>query len=100
MSLLSPLLLRFYSKRGADDTPPQRRFSLVLEPRSLLIVAGDAYTNMLHGIDPVREELVDDGVINAPPHLRGTVLVRQRRVSLTIRHVLNTKDASRLIRLK
>lgn len=58
VSLLSPLLLHFSSKR--DDThAPQRLFSILMEPGSLLVVSGEAYEDLLHGIDPVDTETID-----------------------------------------
>lgn len=120
ISLRSSLVLHFLSKR-TDDTPPRRLFSLLLEPGSLLIVSGEgnhpfeagvserflavknlilrkAYTHLLHGIDAAEEDVIDEMVVNAPVHLRGT-LKRDTRVSLTIRHVVKVKDASKLFRL-
>ncbi len=48
ISLGCSLLLRFWSKR-TDTAPPQRVFSVLMEPGSLLLVCKNAYLNMLHG---------------------------------------------------
>jgi alkylated DNA repair protein alkB family protein 6 len=98
ISLESSIVIHFYSKR-TESTPSARLFSLLLEPGSLLIVAGEAYTDLLHGIDNVTEDPIDRFVVNVSPDRHGTVMQREsRRVSLTIRHVKNVKDASKLFK--
>ena len=69
-------------------------FSLLLEPRSLLVLQGDMYKVYLHGIADSREEdTVTKSVVNLS-HLSsvatGDILKRTTRVSLTIRHVPKT----------
>ncbi|KAK3883994.1 hypothetical protein Pcinc_011721 [Petrolisthes cinctipes] len=61
--------------------------SLLLEPRSLLILQGDLYTSYLHGIGEVKEDVVTEKIFNRRSHQLGDVLTRSTRISLTIRHV-------------
>lgn len=82
--------------------PPQPAISLLLEPRSLLVLRGTAYTRLLHGIAPVRVDPLDTASLpinaaacqSARP---GTCLVRGTRVSLTIRRVPRVLRAGLLL---
>ena len=71
--------------------------SLLLEPRSLNILTEDMYTKYLHGIAERDVDILDSKVINLDSCLNvpeNKRLVRDTRVSLTIRHVpkvLNVK---------
>ncbi|XP_037136474.1 alpha-ketoglutarate-dependent dioxygenase alkB homolog 6 [Syngnathus acus] len=91
-------LLDFYMPvsrlEGDDDAvttleEDRHLFSLLLRPRSLLVLQDDAYQNLLHGIGAREMDVLTDKVLN----LRGAVarpgetLTRGTRVSLTIRHV-------------
>ena len=67
-------------------------FSLLVEPRSLLILKEDMYNVYLHGIKEITEDLVKSNLISNYPNLGCvytdcSVLQRDTRVSLTIRHV-------------
>ena len=68
--------------------------SLLLEPRSLLILQRDMYERYLHGIAMVEDDTVSSSIANlshlATPVERGQVLKRTTRISLTIRHVPKT----------
>lgn len=63
--------------------------SLLLEPRSLLILQEDMYTSYLHGISPVKQDTVSRDMFNYEQCTAklGDVLTRGTRISLTIRHV-------------
>lgn len=61
--------------------------SLLLEPRSLLIIQEDLYTSYLHGIGEVKEDVVSEKIFNRRFHQLGDMLTRNTRISLTIRHV-------------
>uniref|UniRef100_A0A8D0CAJ9 AlkB homolog 6 n=1 Tax=Salvator merianae TaxID=96440 RepID=A0A8D0CAJ9_SALMN len=77
-------------KGPAAQTEEQRHFlSLLLKPRSLLVLQDDMYTQYLHGIRPVTEDIVTEKVANAGvcDSELGGALHRGTRVSLTIRHV-------------
>ncbi|XP_048966512.1 alpha-ketoglutarate-dependent dioxygenase alkB homolog 6 isoform X2 [Canis lupus dingo] len=72
--------------------PPRPATSLLLEPRSLLVLRGTAYTRLLHGIAAARVDALD--ATSLPPNAAacpsarpGASLVRGTRVSLTIRRV-------------
>ncbi|MBN3310003.1 ALKB6 dioxygenase, partial [Amia calva] len=107
ISLGSHTLLDFYHpiSTGQDNEEvPQteeNRFllSLLVEPRSLLILRDDMYLRFLHGIRPVTQDTVTDKVANL--HTTGAKardsLSRATRVSLTIRHVPKVIKTSLLL---
>lgn len=73
--------------------------SLLLRPRSLLILQDEMYQRLLHGIQNVCQDTLTERVANltcasAQP---GEVLTRGTRVSLTIRHVPKVIRASLLL---
>ncbi|XP_038642115.1 alpha-ketoglutarate-dependent dioxygenase alkB homolog 6 isoform X2 [Scyliorhinus canicula] len=72
------------------QTEENRYFlSLLLEPRSLLVLQDDMYMKYLHGIRPVMEDIVTEKVANLKlcNTKLGAVFRRTRRISLTIRYV-------------
>ncbi|XP_060114503.1 alpha-ketoglutarate-dependent dioxygenase alkB homolog 6 [Heteronotia binoei] len=74
----------------ASQTEEERHFlSLLLKPRSLLVLREDMYLHYLHGIRFVTEDTVMEKVANldACGSELGDMLCRGTRVSLTIRHV-------------
>nr|XP_045011389.1 alpha-ketoglutarate-dependent dioxygenase alkB homolog 6 isoform X2 [Jaculus jaculus] len=82
--------------------PPQPITSLLLEPCSLLVLRGAAYTRHLHGIAAARVDELDPA--SPPPNaaaccsaLPGARLVRGTRVSLTIRRVPRVLRAGLLL---
>lgn len=93
VSLGSHTLLDFYQK--TDELPLKVQFSLLVEPGSLLVLKDDLYTSYLHGIQEVEADTVTDKTVVCPSSREdvkpGQVLERTTRVSLTIRHVPNTK---------
>eukprot|EP00668_Euglena_longa_P004408 GGOE01005163.1.p2 GENE.GGOE01005163.1~~GGOE01005163.1.p2 ORF type:complete len:158 (+),score=43.37 GGOE01005163.1:408-881(+) len=95
LSLASTVLMHFRPRLSTAELgvkSPHPCASLVLRPRSLLVFAEDAFTTHLHGIDAVLEEIVGAvaSVINlqAAGCEEGDQIIRDRRVSLTVRHVL------------
>lgn len=78
---------------GADATPLTEEdrylFSLLVKPRSLLILQDEMYQRLLHGIRPRTQDALTEKVVNlaAAGGLPGETLIRGTRVSLTIRHV-------------
>lgn len=67
------------------------RFSLLVPPRSLLVLKDDLYTTYLHGIDEVCSDTLDNRVVNARGLAEpGQELARATRISLTIRNVPKT----------
>lgn len=80
--------------------PKEASFSLLIQPRSLLISSCDAYTSYLHGIGDVHEDKIDSKIANlslCPGVEENDVLTRSKRVSLTIRYVVKVIKASFLI---
>ncbi|XP_031549110.1 alpha-ketoglutarate-dependent dioxygenase alkB homolog 6-like [Actinia tenebrosa] len=66
--------------------------SLLLEPRSLLILTGDLYKNYLHGIEEKKYDSIDNRIKNLElcQAKLGQTIERSTRISLTIRHVPKT----------
>ncbi|XP_037542204.1 alpha-ketoglutarate-dependent dioxygenase alkB homolog 6 [Nematolebias whitei] len=95
ISLGSHTLLDFYRPvSGQDGEAPQTEenrylFSLLVRPRSLLILQDEMYRSLLHGIQGQDRDLLTDRVVNvsAAGAQPGETLTRGTRVSLTIRHV-------------
>ncbi|XP_034042786.1 alpha-ketoglutarate-dependent dioxygenase alkB homolog 6 [Thalassophryne amazonica] len=95
ISLGSHTLLDFYTPISSLDTAlPQTeesryRFSLLVKPRSLLVLQDEMYTHHLHGIQACSQDTLTDKVLNLPAAgaQPGETLDRGTRVSLTIRHV-------------
>ncbi|XP_019728421.1 putative RNA/DNA demethylase ALKBH6 [Hippocampus comes] len=99
VTLGSHALLDFYMPVGRlegdnDDTvaaleEDRHLFSLLLRPRSLLVLQDDAYRNLLHGIGARTLDALTGKVLNlhAAEAKPGETLTRGTRVSLTIRHV-------------
>ncbi|XP_070307953.1 alpha-ketoglutarate-dependent dioxygenase alkB homolog 6 isoform X5 [Odocoileus virginianus] len=110
ISLGSHTVLDLYEPRQPEDDdpteqprpPPRPATSLLLEPRSLLVLRGTAYTRLLHGIAAARVDALDTGSLppNAaacPSARPGARLVRGTRVSLTIRRVPRVLRAGLLL---
>ncbi|XP_036895462.1 alpha-ketoglutarate-dependent dioxygenase alkB homolog 6 isoform X3 [Sturnira hondurensis] len=82
--------------------PPRPATSLLLEPRSLLVLRGTAYTRLLHGIAAAWVDQLDTDFLplnaaacrSAQP---GACLVRGTRISLTIRRVPRVLRAGLLL---
>jgi len=99
VSLGSHALLDFYrplddSGGGQginDDLESRHVFSILVEPRSLLILKDDLYNHYLHGIKEVESDTLSDKVVNLQSRDKPQEMARTTRVSLTIRHVPNTK---------
>ncbi|XP_056292072.1 alpha-ketoglutarate-dependent dioxygenase alkB homolog 6 [Pseudoliparis swirei] len=95
VSLGSHTLLDFYTpvdiREGAAPQTEENRFvlSLLVRPRSLLILQEEMYRRLLHGIRPRGHDELTDAVANlsAAGAAPGETLARGTRVSLTVRHV-------------
>ncbi|EAA06093.3 AGAP003866-PA [Anopheles gambiae str. PEST] len=78
---------------GSGSLVRQHKTSVLLEPRSLLVVKDDMYHKYLHSISEREEDTIDARVANlslvSNAHA-GDVLRRDKRISLTIRHVPKT----------
>lgn len=86
MSLASSIVYDVY-ELGKEGYPKEPTFSLVLEPRSLLVTLGWAYTNYIHGI--AEEYKTPPERLAQTENARGTnePLKRSTRISLTFRDV-------------
>lgn len=99
ISLGSQTLLDFYqpiqreNEMGEVGFPQteENRFvlSLLLEPRSLLVLKDEMYLHYLHGIRPTSQDTITEKVanLNSCNSKLGANLTRTTRISLTIRHV-------------
>lgn len=108
ISLGSHTILEFYRRNVVDsyddDTssssepalfnPKDCTHKLLLEPRSLLILKDDLYSEYLHSISEVEEDILCDKIVNFSncenTYKLGDKLKRKTRVSMTIRHVPKT----------
>lgn len=68
--------------------------SVLVEPRSLLVVKDDLYQNHLHSIEEQNCDEISESIINPGIHKVGDVIERKTRISLTIRHVPKTSKAT------
>lgn len=79
-------------KTGGGDSPG----SLLLEPRSLLLLQDSLYTHYLHCIEELTEDILDDSIVNldlcSNKYVKGSTVSRGTRVSFTIRHVPKTSS--------
>ena len=112
ISLDGPALLQFWPPRrdehgarlapdlNATSTLRDPSASILCEPNSLLVFRSDAYETHWHGIESVQEDVLASHTGNLATltgDLRGapvgtTVPRGARRVSLTVRRVLNIRD--------
>lgn len=72
--------------------------SILLEPRSLILVCDDMYKIHLHGIaERTLDEITDKTAnLDAVSAKKGDLLERKTRISLTIRYVPKTLKAKLL----
>lgn len=78
-----------------DERQPKIVSRLLIEPRSLLIVKDNMYKDYLHSIadethDIITEDLANLEQCNELKNHVGVTIARNRRISLTIRHVPKT----------
>lgn len=94
ISVGSHIVLKFSEPVIDDADTPNHVFSFLLEPRSLLILQDELFTNYLHCIEELSEDLLDDSVVNlqycSNNYILGELYKRDTRISLTIRHVPKT----------
>ncbi|PXF49367.1 Alpha-ketoglutarate-dependent dioxygenase alkB-like [Gracilariopsis chorda] len=84
ISLQAPILMHFYhtTQHGAVG---QRAASMLLHPRSLLVLSQHVYHHMFHAIAETTVDHIDQLVLNATPDQIATTIPRQERTSLTVR---------------
>ncbi|KAK7104195.1 alpha-ketoglutarate-dependent dioxygenase alkB homolog 6-like isoform X1 [Littorina saxatilis] len=78
------------AEQGDSSFECRHFLSLLLQPRSLVVLQDDMYKVHLHGIKEVTEDTVTEKIANLdvlPEVKLGDVLQRKTRVSLTIRYV-------------
>lgn len=68
--------------------------SVLLEPRSLVVIKDDLYNRHLHSIEELKVDEISDYIVNPGRNKVGDKLERQTRISLTIRHVPKTSKAT------
>ncbi|KAG5844068.1 alpha-ketoglutarate-dependent dioxygenase alkB homolog 6 [Anguilla anguilla] len=105
ISLGSHTVLDFYHPINSAQTDvPQTEesrycLSLLVQPRSLLVLQDEMYKHYLHGIQGVVQDTLTDRVANLShaTACAGDCLTRGTRVSLTIRHVPKILRAALLL---
>ncbi|KAM5351357.1 hypothetical protein ACJ41O_004080 [Fusarium nematophilum] len=103
-NLGATLCLNLYRSKDDGALDPVPAWRILQEPRSLLITTDQLYTDYLHGIADIEEDvdLSSDTVVNwdllrSPGVYAGGRNVRQARTSLTYRDVLQvSKVANKL----
>jgi alkylated DNA repair protein alkB family protein 6 len=98
ISLGSHTFLDFYERIAVDEetkTKSDRYIgSMLLQPRSLILIKDEAYKVCLHGIEERETDIIHEKIFNRPSNLSiGTQLKRSTRVSLTIRNVPNVNSS-------
>ncbi|EJP65157.1 Alpha-ketoglutarate-dependent dioxygenase alkB 6 [Beauveria bassiana] len=104
VSLGASLCLNLHRSKDDGALNPEPAWRILQEPRSLLITAGELYTDYLHGIADIEEDvnLSAETVANwlllrDPSAFEGGRNVRQTRTSLTYRDVLKVSKAANKI---
>lgn len=105
ISLGSHTLLDFYEPFQSEDQATEEtiqdnsfdnryKFSLLLEPCSLLVLKDNMYNVLMHGIKETTEDIFDEKVIFNAENLsknekfsQSSIMKRDTRISLTIRNV-------------
>lgn len=91
----SHTILNFFPYSGtasdADLSTAKKVYSLLLEPRSLLVLKNEMYKNYMHGIEEIKSDEINDQINNLDAccekyPIRENVS-RSTRISLTIRNV-------------
>jgi alkylated DNA repair protein alkB homolog 6 len=97
VSLGASLCLNLYKAKSQEDgaLDPEPVWRILQEPRSLLITTGELYTDCLHGIEPLKEDVslkeqtvANWSLLRSPEAFDGGRNQRQTRVSLTYRDVI------------
>eukprot|EP00178_Gracilaria_changii_P025482 TRINITY_DN78504_c0_g1_i1.p1 TRINITY_DN78504_c0_g1~~TRINITY_DN78504_c0_g1_i1.p1 ORF type:complete len:233 (+),score=15.53 TRINITY_DN78504_c0_g1_i1:54-701(+) len=84
ISLQSPIVMQFYHTAQTGGIGAHAA-SMLLRPRSLLVMCGHVYEHMLHAIAESYVDNIDQCVLNASQQERGTSISRAERISLTVR---------------
>ncbi|KAL4709688.1 hypothetical protein ACJJTC_007419 [Scirpophaga incertulas] len=97
ISLGSHTILKFFEPNMEEDKKSMSHvFSLLLEPRSLLVLQDKLFHYYLHGIQDIKKDVLDQSIANlsmcSKKYVLGKTLERNTRISLTIRHVPRTSS--------
>lgn len=97
VSLGGSLCLNIYKSKDDGALNPEPTYRILQEPRSLLISTDDIYTEYLHGIADVEEDVDLGSVVNwemlrAPEAFANGHNQRSTRTSLTYRDVLKVSQ--------
>ena len=95
VSLGSSLCLEIYESKDDGTTERTPRWRILQEPRSLLITTHEIYTNYLHGIAEITEDIglgpetvANWNLLRSTDCILGGKCERQTRTSLTYRDVI------------
>ncbi|VVC25534.1 Oxoglutarate/iron-dependent dioxygenase,Alpha-ketoglutarate-dependent dioxygenase AlkB-like [Cinara cedri] len=89
----SHTVLNFYKLPKVEEEVESidKAYSLLLERRSLLVLQENMYNKYMHGIDEIKNDIIDDRISNLKVCgsliNNGGSLIRNKRISLTIRNV-------------
>ena len=94
ISLGSHTVINFYNEEGVNNSlkfEDRLVTSILVQPRSLLVLQDSMYNRFLHGIEEIHEDKIGDNICNLENStVIGSIIPRNKRVSLTIRHVPKT----------
>ena len=82
--------------KNNERSQEKRLGSVYVENRSLIIFRSEAYKTFLHGINECTEDKIDEKVFNKKEDIGKTLNRETTRVSLTIRVVPKTLNASKI----
>ncbi|KAI1460745.1 hypothetical protein F4805DRAFT_478515 [Annulohypoxylon moriforme] len=95
VSLGASLCLNIYKARDDGSLDPQPAWRILQEPRSLLITTTSLYTEFLHGIEDITEDVELSGgtianweLLRSPDDFADGCNIRKTRTSLTYRDVM------------
>jgi len=95
VSLGAPLCLDIYGSNDDGTLEHEPRWRILQEPRSLLITTGELYTDFLHGIAEIKEDVNLNSatvsnwdLLRSPDNIKEGRIERETRTSLTYRDVL------------
>lgn len=81
----------YHFKTDIEVVSSEKVYSLLLQRRSLLILKDKMYTEYMHGIEEVTNDIIDHKISNitfcGSKVQNGIALTRNKRISLTIRNV-------------
>ena len=99
VSLGSSLCLDIHSSNEDGTTESSPRWRILQEPRSLLITTGDLYSEYLHGIAEVKDEVnlnsttvANWDLLRSPEEIKDGNFERHTRTSLTYRDVIKASN--------